>query len=140
MQPCTVESTKTSSTAFLTVALLPLRLAAITALVIMAWLLACLGLYGLSEEDLRQAPLKGWRRDMRIVICWMMRALFVCGGFHQLKVKGQKAETKDAPVLALAPHSSFFDALPVVYLGGPSIVAKGETGRIPFFGSRSQFS
>lgn len=121
-------------TAFLTVALLPFRLAAITALVIMAWLLACLGLYGLSEEDLRRAPLKGWRRDMRIVICWMMRALFICGGFHQLKVKGRKAETKDAPVLALAPHSSFFDALPVVYLGGPSIVAKGETGRIPFFG------
>ncbi|KOC64511.1 1-acylglycerophosphocholine O-acyltransferase 1 [Habropoda laboriosa] len=114
------------------------RLAAITALVIMAWLLACLGLLGLSEEDLRRAPLKGWRRDMRIVICWMMRALFICGGFHHLKVKGRKAETKDAPVLALAPHSSFFDALPVVYLGGPSIVAKAETGRIPFFGSRSR--
>ncbi|XP_066591499.1 lysophosphatidylcholine acyltransferase isoform X1 [Prorops nasuta] len=121
-------------TAFLTVVLLPFRLAAITALVIMAWLLACLGLHGLTEEDLRRAPLQGWRRDMRIVICWMMRALFVCGGFHQLKVKGRKAPTKDAPVLALAPHSSFFDALPVVYLGGPSIVAKAETGRIPFFG------
>lgn len=76
-------------------------------------------------------------RDMRIIICWMMRALFICGGFHHLKVKGRKAETKDAPVLALAPHSSFFDALPVVYLGGPSIVAKAEIGRIPFFGSRS---
>lgn len=74
---------------------------------------------------------------MRIVICWMMRALFLCGGFHHLKVKGRKAETKDAPVLALAPHSSFFDALPVVYLGGPSIVAKGESRRLPFFGSRS---
>ncbi|XP_078048998.1 lysophosphatidylcholine acyltransferase [Augochlora pura] len=121
-------------TAFLTVALLPFRLAAITALVIMAWLLACLGLLGLSEEDLRRAPLKGWRRDMRVVICWMMRALFICGGFHHLKVKGRKAETKDAPVLAVAPHSSFFDAFPVVYLGGPSIVAKAETGRIPFFG------
>ncbi|KAK9309300.1 hypothetical protein QLX08_001039 [Tetragonisca angustula] len=121
-------------TAFLTVALLPFRLAAITALVIMAWLLACLGLLGLSEEDLRRAPLTGWRRDMRIIICWMMRALFICGGFHHLKVKGRKAETKDAPVLALAPHSSFFDALPVVYLGGPSIVAKAEIGRIPFFG------
>lgn len=80
-------------------------------------------------------PLKN--RDMRIVICWMMRALFLCGGFHHLKVKGRKAETKDAPVLALAPHSSFFDALPVVYLGGPSIVAKGESRRLPFFGSRS---
>ncbi|XP_011301245.1 1-acylglycerophosphocholine O-acyltransferase 1 isoform X1 [Fopius arisanus] len=121
-------------TAFLTVALLPFRLAVITALVIMAWLLACLGLHGLSEEDLRRAPLTGWRRDMRVLVCWVMRAMFVCGGFHHLKVKGQKATTKDAPVLALAPHSSFFDALPVVYLGGPSIVAKAETGRIPFFG------
>lgn len=79
----------------------------------------------------------GKNRDMRIIICWMIRALFICGGFHHLKVKGRKAETKDAPVLALAPHSSFFDALPVVYLGGPSIVAKAEIGRIPFFGSRS---
>ncbi|XP_057332308.1 lysophosphatidylcholine acyltransferase isoform X1 [Microplitis mediator] len=121
-------------TAFLTVALLPLRLAAITALVIIGWLLACLGLHGLSEDDLRRAPLTGWRRDMRVLVCWVMRAMFVCGGFHHLKVKGQKATTKDAPVLALAPHSSFFDALPVVYLGGPSIVAKAETGRIPFFG------
>ncbi|KAK0093008.1 hypothetical protein PV326_000136 [Microctonus aethiopoides] len=50
-------------TAFLTVALLPLRLAAITALVIIAWLLACLGLHGLSEDDLRRAPLTGWRRE-----------------------------------------------------------------------------
>ncbi|XP_025075510.1 lysophosphatidylcholine acyltransferase [Pogonomyrmex barbatus] len=124
-------------TIFLTIALLPFRLAAITTLMILAWLLACLGLHGLSEEDLRRAPLKGWRRDMRVVICWMMRALFLCGGFHHLKVKGRKAETKDAPVLALAPHSSFFDALPVVYLGGPSIVAKGESSRLPFFGSRS---
>ncbi|XP_020284682.1 lysophosphatidylcholine acyltransferase isoform X1 [Pseudomyrmex gracilis] len=121
-------------TIFLTIALLPVRLAAITTLMILAWLLACLGLHGLTEEDLRRAPLKGWRRDMRVVICWMMRALFLCGGFHHLKVKGRKAETKDAPVLALAPHSSFFDALPVVYLGGPSIVAKGESSRLPFFG------
>ncbi|XP_034934173.1 lysophosphatidylcholine acyltransferase isoform X2 [Chelonus insularis] len=121
-------------TAFLTVALLPLRLALITGLVIFAWLLACLGLHGLSDEDLRRTPLTGWRRDMRVVVCWVMRAMFICGGFHQLKVKGQKATTKDAPVLALAPHSSFFDALPVIYLGGPSIVAKAETGKIPFFG------
>lgn len=53
-------------TAFLTVALLPFRLAAITALVIMAWLLACLGLLGLSEEDLRRAPLTGWRRTYQL--------------------------------------------------------------------------
>ena len=72
---------------------------------------------------------------MRVVVCWVMRLVFALGGFHQLKVKGEKATTKDAPILALAPHSSFIDALPVVYLGGPSIVAKAEVGRIPFFGS-----
>ncbi|XP_012259704.2 lysophosphatidylcholine acyltransferase isoform X1 [Athalia rosae] len=127
-------------TAFLTVALLPFRLAAITALVIMAWLLACLGLRGLTEDDLRRAPLTGWRRELRIVICWIMRALFVCGGFHHLKVKGQRAPAKDAPVLALAPHSSFFDALTVVHLGGPSVVAKAETSRIPFFGKLINFT
>ncbi|KAF7994247.1 hypothetical protein HCN44_003337 [Aphidius gifuensis] len=121
-------------TAFLTVALLPFRLAAITALVILAWLLACLGLHGLSEEDLRKAPITGWRRDMRVLVCWVMRAVFICGGFHIVKIKGQKATPKDAPVLAMAPHSTFFDALPVIYLGGPSIVAKAETGKIPFFG------
>lgn len=53
---------------FLTIALLPLRLAAITTLMILAWLLACLGLHGLSEEDLRRAPLKGWRRYERNIV------------------------------------------------------------------------
>ncbi|XP_046469702.1 lysophosphatidylcholine acyltransferase isoform X2 [Neodiprion pinetum] len=121
-------------TAFLTVAVLPFRLVAITALVILAWLLACLGLHGLTEDDLRRAPLTGWRRDLRVTVCWVLRASFVCGGFHHLKVKGHRAPAKDAPVLALAPHSSFFDALTVVHLGGPSVVAKAETSRLPFFG------
>ncbi|XP_011504965.1 PREDICTED: 1-acylglycerophosphocholine O-acyltransferase 1 isoform X2 [Ceratosolen solmsi marchali] len=121
-------------TVFLTVALLPIRLMAITVLVILAWFMACIGLHGMSEEDLRRAPLKGWRRELRAVVCWMMRMFFVCSGFHLVKVKGQQADTKEAPILALAPHSSFFDALPVVHLGGPSIVAKAETGRLPFFG------
>ncbi|XP_014219649.1 lysophosphatidylcholine acyltransferase [Copidosoma floridanum] len=119
---------------FLTIFLLPVRLMAITALVIMAWLLACVGLHGLSEEDLRKAPLKGWRRKLRVVTCWVMRAFFVCGGFHYLRVKGRQASFKEAPILALAPHSTFFDALPVTYLGGPSIVAKAETSQLPFFG------
>lgn len=64
-----------------------------------------------------------------------MRALFLAGGFHWVTVKGKQATAKEAPVLALAPHSSYFDALPVVYLGAPSIVAKGDTEQIPFFGS-----
>lgn len=62
----------------------------------------------------------------------------VCGSFYSVQVKGRQATPKEAPVLVLAPHSSFFDALPVVYLGSPSIVAKAETANIPFFGSTFQ--
>ncbi|EEB14333.1 conserved hypothetical protein [Pediculus humanus corporis] len=69
-----------------------------------------------------------------MILCIIMRALFAAGGFHWVKVKGKQATSKEAPVLAVAPHSSYFDALSVVYLGGPSVVAKGETGILPLFG------
>lgn len=64
-----------------------------------------------------------------------MRALFAAGGFHWVTVKGKQATSKEAPVLAVAPHSSYFDALTVVCLGGPSVVAKGDTGYLPLVGS-----
>lgn len=69
-----------------------------------------------------------------------MRALFLFGGFHWVTVRGKQASAKDAPILALASHSTYFDALPVVLMGGPSVVAKGETGRLPFFGSTNTHS
>lgn len=48
---------------------------------------------------------------------------------------GEKSDRTSAPVVALAPHSTFMDSIAMVYMGGPSIVAKGETASIPFFGS-----
>lgn len=74
-------------------------------------------------------------RETKVVICNVMRALFAAGGFHWVTVKGKQATPKEAPILALSPHSSYFDALVVVYLGAPSVVAKGETGTLPFLGS-----
>lgn len=121
-------------TAIFTVIVLPFRVTAIVLLLIMAWILACVGLMGLTEKELRQRPITGWRRDTKMVTCRVMRVLFLFGGFHWVTVRGKQASAKDAPVLALAPHSTYFDALPVVLLGAPSVVAKGETGRLPFFG------
>jgi lysophosphatidylcholine acyltransferase/lyso-PAF acetyltransferase len=66
-----------------------------------------------------------------------MRVLFLFGGFHWVTVRGKQASAKDAPVLVVSPHSTYFDALPVVLMGGPGVVAKGETGRLPLFGSTS---
>jgi len=75
-------------------------------------------------------------RDAKVLVCWVMRLLFLFGGFNWVTVRGKQASAKDAPVLVVAPHSTYFDALPVVLMGGPSVVAKGETGHLPFFGSR----
>lgn len=75
-------------------------------------------------------------RDTKLLVCWVMRLLFLFGGFNWVTVRGKQASAKDAPLLVVAPHSTYFDALPVVLMGGPSVVAKGETGHLPFFGSR----
>jgi len=61
--------------------------------------------------------------------------LFYCSGFNKVKVKGRQATAREAPILALASHSTFYDALVVVFLGSPSIVAKEEVKKVPFFGS-----
>ncbi|XP_076671152.1 lysophosphatidylcholine acyltransferase isoform X2 [Andrena cerasifolii] len=120
-------------TAFLTVALLPFRLAAITALVIMAWLLACLGLLGLSEEDLRRAPLKGWRRKIVPWLCFMGRLTYQAGGMR-IVVRGRQATRAEAPILVVAPHSTFMDGGIVYITGFPSIIVRRESGLNPFIG------
>lgn len=74
--------------------------------------------------------------DTKALVCWVMRLLLLFGGFNWVTVRGKQASAKDAPVLVVAPHSTYFDALPVVLMGGPSVVAKGEIGHLTFFGSR----
>jgi lysophosphatidylcholine acyltransferase/lyso-PAF acetyltransferase len=52
----------TSQTAILTVLLVPIRVICIIVLLLIAWCLASLGLYGLSKEDLKRKPIvSGWR-------------------------------------------------------------------------------
>jgi len=64
------------------------------------------------------------------------RGLFFFGSYHWIKVKGQRASAAAAPILAVAPHSSYIDALIVVYLNLTSMVAKSSAIQIPFFGSK----
>ncbi|XP_011301246.1 1-acylglycerophosphocholine O-acyltransferase 1 isoform X2 [Fopius arisanus] len=120
-------------TAFLTVALLPFRLAVITALVIMAWLLACLGLHGLSEEDLRRAPLTGWRRKIIPWLCYLGRLTYQAGGM-KIVVRGRQASRAEAPILVVAPHSTFIDGGIIYVTGFPSIIVRIESGLNPYIG------
>ncbi|XP_046639662.1 lysophosphatidylcholine acyltransferase-like isoform X1 [Daphnia pulicaria] len=117
----------------LTVILLPLRLVAVFACLLIAYLLACIGTIGLSQEDLIHKPMTGWRRELRTVICWWMCKMFFNMGFYRVTIKGIRATEREAPILALAPHSSFSDAFPVVLLTAPSLVVKQEVQEVPFF-------
>ena len=51
-------------------------------------------------------------------------------------MKGQRASSEEAPILAVAPHSSYIDAVIVVHLGMTSMVAKKSAIEVPFFGSK----
>jgi len=74
-----------------------------------------------------------WLRPL--VVFWG-RGIFFFGGYHWIKVKGQRASSEEAPILAVAPHSSYVDAVIVVYLGMTSMVAKKSAIEVPFFGSK----
>ncbi|KAJ0178082.1 hypothetical protein K1T71_005905 [Dendrolimus kikuchii] len=124
-------------TAIFTVILLPFRVVVICHLIVAAWVLACIGLYGLSEDDLRRKPMTGWRSKLRISILSLMRLVVIAAGFHRVRVIGRQhvpSNSREAPVIVIAPHSTFFDAIAIVCLGAPSVVAKADTARLPFIG------
>ncbi|XP_065160949.1 lysophosphatidylcholine acyltransferase-like isoform X1 [Atheta coriaria] len=120
-------------TAFLTIVLLPIRVLIICALLITAWLLACIGLWGLDEEDLQKRPLAGWRRWLRVVAVYPMKLFFYAIGFR-IRTRGVQPTRAQAGIYVIAPHSSFFDSFVIAYLGGPSIVGRGDNRDAPIIG------
>ncbi|CAG0921595.1 unnamed protein product [Notodromas monacha] len=110
----------------MTIFVLPIRLIGIIFFFLLTWVLARVGVCGMLESDLRDHPISGWRKRVRETACFSMRLLFLFGGFHWVSVKGKQANSKEAPIVVVAPHSSFFDALPVIMMGAPGLVAKGD--------------
>jgi lysophosphatidylcholine acyltransferase/lyso-PAF acetyltransferase len=68
-----------------------------------------------------------------------MRTVWFIAGFHWVRTIGKRATSREAQVLIAAPHSSYFDSFVVTYLGGPSVVAKEDAKKLPFFGSKLRF-
>lgn len=79
-------------------------------------------------------PLFCLTRLVDLVLKAIMRAMWFSGGFHWVRVKGQPALPSEAPILTMAPHSSYFDAIPVT-MTMASIVMKTESKDIPVWGS-----
>lgn len=118
--------------------LLPIRVFLAWILLIAAWIVAVPRLAGLSQEE-RSKPLSGWRRWLFHPILWLLgRAVFFCVGFHWVKVKGRKADVKEAPILVVAPHSSFLDMVIMFPAGVPSVVSRSENINLPVIGGEER--
>lgn len=61
------------------------------------------------------------------------RAYFFCMGFRVV-VKGKQVDSSEAPILAVAPHSTFFDGIVCIVAGLPSTVSRVENLATPIFG------
>ncbi|XP_050549520.1 lysophosphatidylcholine acyltransferase isoform X2 [Spodoptera frugiperda] len=113
-------------TAIFTVILLPFRVIVICYLIVTAWFLACIGLYGLSEEDLRRKPMTGWRRALKPLICFIGKMSYLAGGMA-ITIRGKQASRKEAPILVVAPHSSFLDSCIVYATKMSSVIVRKES-------------
>ncbi len=57
-------------------------------------------------------------------------------GFNWITIKGRLASTKEAPIMAVAPHSSMLDSFVVSLFGVPSFVARDDMRKWTLFGRK----
>ncbi|XP_051981660.1 lysophospholipid acyltransferase LPCAT4-like [Xyrauchen texanus] len=120
--------------------LFPVRITLATLFFLLAWAFARLGLAGLSDSE-RAEPVKGWRRWLfHHIILFLSRGVFFSVGFFWIKVKGRQAGLKEAPVLAVAPHSTFLDMLVLCATGLPTVVSRSENTKLPVIGALLEFN
>uniref|UniRef100_A0A8C3TCT5 Lysophosphatidylcholine acyltransferase 1 n=1 Tax=Chelydra serpentina TaxID=8475 RepID=A0A8C3TCT5_CHESE len=119
--------------AFMTLTLFPIRLFFAAFMMLLAWPFAFIASMGSAERELEK-PLSWWRKVVDFLLKAIMRTMWLAGGFHWINVKGRQALPAEAAILTLAPHSSYFDAIPVT-MTMASIVMKAESKDIPVWGT-----
>ncbi|XP_035491356.2 lysophosphatidylcholine acyltransferase 1 isoform X1 [Scophthalmus maximus] len=116
----------------MSVTVFPVRLLLVSFFMLLAWPFAFAASLGRSEFVIE--PQSWWRRLVDLCLQVIMRAMWFCGGFHWIKVKGERAAPSEVPILTVAPHSAYFDAIPVT-MTMCSIVTKLESRSIPVWGT-----
>lgn len=116
----------------MSVTVFPVRLLLVCFFMLLAWPFAFVASFGRSEFVVE--PQTWWRRIVDVCLRVAMRAMWFCGGFHWVNVKGVQASSSEAPILTVAPHSAYFDAIPVTNTMC-AIVTKLEGKSVPVWGT-----
>ncbi|XP_077605517.1 lysophosphatidylcholine acyltransferase 1 [Crocuta crocuta] len=119
--------------AFMTLTLFPIRLLLVLAAMLLAWPFTFFTTLGSAEREPGPSP-ASWQKVVDFLLKAIMRTMWFAGGFHWVVVKGRQAPPSEAPILTLAPHSSYFDAIAVT-MTMSSIVMKAESRNIPIWGT-----
>ncbi|XP_039997477.1 lysophospholipid acyltransferase LPCAT4 [Xiphias gladius] len=120
--------------------LFPLRVTLTAFFFLLIWPFARLRMAGLSEED-RSQPITGWRHWLlHPIVLLLSRAAFFSLGFLWVKVKGCRADLKEAPVLVVAPHSGFLDMLVLCLTQLATVVSRSENTNLPVIGALLEFN
>ena len=70
-------------------------------------------------------------------ICPKISRLFLFGfGFQWIHTRGELADSREAPILVVAPHSSLLDTFVIGAYHIPTYVGRTETRRTPIFGCK----
>ncbi|KAH8864678.1 Lysophosphatidylcholine acyltransferase [Schistosoma japonicum] len=110
-----------------TIVILPFRVLGVGLFFLLTLLLSNVLTIGYDVRS-QTKPICDLRRWLLLpIVCMCARFVFFIGGFHWIKLKGIRATRNEAPILVVAPHSSFLDALVIVALGMPSVVGKTES-------------
>ncbi|KAI9546142.1 Lysophosphatidylcholine acyltransferase 2 [Dissostichus eleginoides] len=132
-----VQDTKLSKAAIIKCVLLgiflvPIRAVLVSLVLMVTWPVAFIITF---NHPLKGAePMTGWRRIMcRRVMAALGRAYYFCMGFRVV-IKGRQVDSSEAPILAVAPHSTFFDGIVCIVAGLPSTVSRVENLATPIFG------
>ncbi|XP_071750393.1 lysophosphatidylcholine acyltransferase 2 [Centroberyx gerrardi] len=113
--------------------LVPIRAILLSLVLMVTWPVAVITTF---MHPLKGAvePMTGWRRFMcRRVMAALGRTYYFCMGFRVV-VKGKQVSSSEAPILAVAPHSTFFDGIVCIVAGLPSTVSRLENLATPIFG------
>lgn len=117
-----------------TLLILPVRFVLLFLAVLCAYCCSFFALRNLNEEQKTREPLTGYRKILRSCSSFFGRVAFRVTGFLFVHVKGRQASPEEAPILVVAPHSTFFDGFAAFFSGLPYIVSREENKAIPLIG------
>lgn len=109
--------------------LVPLRLISILLMTSVIYILCVISIYRHDPET----ALSGWRRKLKNIGARLLIWMHYSMGF-KVTTKGHRAPASMAPIIVMAPHSTFFDTLAHCSIGTPSVVAKKSLFDVPVVG------